>query len=139
MHLVETGGIGSTNIKQHFQHCFAEGIAFRPSWGLKISDRGLTQFCGVSRGEAGFDNLLHTYVCSFFPYNFLKFWKCCWFLLFYTVEKLTAVYLTFICLSLERHSLLFTFVSKKHWSIFHTNYLINVSPYLRTLANLGCQ
>ena len=31
MHLVETGGIGGTNIKQHFQHCFAEGIAFRPS------------------------------------------------------------------------------------------------------------
>ena len=40
----------------------------------------------------------------------------------------------------ETDFLLFTFVLKKLcFSIFHTNYLINISPYLRALANLGCQ
>ena len=47
----------------------------------------------------------------------------------------------FISLSLkETDSLLFTFVLKKPcFSIFHTKYLIIISPYLRALANLGCQ
>ena len=46
-----------------------------------------------------------------------------------------------ICLSLkETDSWLFTFVLKKpHFSIFHTNYLANISPYLRALADLQCQ
>ena len=52
------------------------------------------------------------------------------------------MYLTFdlfVC-PWKRHSLLFTFVLKKPcFSIFHINYLINISPYLRALANLGCQ
>ena len=49
--------------------------------------------------------------------------------------------LYFISLSLEEtDSLLFTFVLKKpYFPIFHTNYLINICPYLRALANLGCQ
>ena len=47
----------------------------------------------------------------------------------------------FICLSFkETGSLLFTFVLKKpYFSIFHTNYLINISPYIKALVNLGCQ
>ena len=33
----------------------------------------------------------------------------------------------------------FTVLKKPYFSVFHTNYLINISPYLRALANLGCQ
>ena len=40
----------------------------------------------------------------------------------------------------ETDSLMFTFILKKpYFSISHTSYLINISPYLRALANLGCQ
>ena len=48
--------------------------------------------------------------------------------------------LQFICLSLEETtSLLFTFaLNKLYFPFFHTNYLINIYPYLRALANLGC-
>ena len=48
--------------------------------------------------------------------------------------------LQFICLSLEETtSLLFTFaLNKLYFPFFHTNYLINIYPYLRGLANLGC-
>ena len=39
----------------------------------------------------------------------------------------------------ETDSLLFTFILEKPcFSIFHTNYLINISPYLTALANLQC-
>ena len=51
---------------------------------------------------------------------------------------LTSLY-RLICLSLEEtDSLLFKFVLKKpYFSIFHTIYVINISPYFRLLANLG--
>ena len=46
---------------------------------------------------------------------------------------------TIICLEFEEtNSLLFTFLLN-YFSIFHTNYLVNISPYLRALAYLECQ
>ena len=47
----------------------------------------------------------------------------------------------FISLFLEEtDSLLFKFILKKsYFSIFHTNYLIDISPYLKALAKLGFQ
>ena len=50
--------------------------------------------------------------------------------------KTYSIYLTFNFLALEEtDSLLFTFVLKKpYFSIFHKNYLINISPYLRALG-----
>ena len=74
------------------------------------------------------------YLCSFFPYGFLKFSKIFWFLKFYAVK------IVFFLFMEETDLLLFRFVLKKpYFSIFHTSYLIYISPYLRALANLGCQ
>ena len=40
----------------------------------------------------------------------------------------------------ETYSSLFTFLLKKpYFSMFHTNYSVNIFPYLRALANLECQ
>ena len=53
------------------------------------------------------------------------------------------MYLTinlFVCPWKRQSSLLFTFDFKKpYFSIFHTNYLINISSDLRALANFGGQ
>ena len=51
------------------------------------------------------------------------------------------IWLLIYCLSLEKTNLLlFTFALKKrHFPIFHVNYLLNIYPYLRGLAILGCQ
>ena len=47
--------------------------------------------------------------------------------------------LYFLHLMEETDSLLYTFVLKKpYFSIFHANYLINISPFLRALAHSGC-
>ena len=66
----------------------------------------------------------------FFPYNFLRFSKIC----YYIFDP------WFICLSLQWDSLLFTLVLKKtSFSIFNTNYFINICHYLRALSNLESQ
>ena len=47
--------------------------------------------------------------------------------------------LYFLHLMEETDFLLYTFVLKKpYFSIFHANYLINISPFLRALAHSGC-
>ena len=75
------------------------------------------------------------HVRSFSPYNFLKFSEFLWFL-FYTVWK-TSCYI--FDLGKDRFFTVYVcFRLKKPYSvIFHTNCLINISPYLRALANLG--
>ena len=46
--------------------------------------------------------------------------------------------LYFLHLMEETDCLLYTFVLKeRYFSIFHTNYLINISPFLRALAHSG--
>ena len=61
-------------------------------------------------------------MCTFDTYAHLFPW------FFKVFKNFSAIFLTFICLSLEEtDSLLFTYVLKKiFFSIFHTNYLINI-------------
>ena len=55
-------------------------------------------------------------------------------------QNLTAVYLTFCLFVLGRDKFFTVFVLKKpYFSISLTNYLINISLYLRAHANLGGQ
>ena len=54
-------------------------------------------------------------------------------------EKKNQNKLYFLHLMEETDSLLHTFVLKKpYFSIFHTNYLTNISPFLKALAHSGC-
>ena len=109
--------------------------------------RGLT--IGVRRVSTRLLSLAYTWfwtcvrshVGSFFLYNFLMlsiFFGYCNVMLF---KNLLLYIWSFIYLFLEEtDSLLFTFLLKgPYFSIFYTNYLINVFPYLRALANLECQ
>ena len=71
-------------------------------------------------------------VCSFLPYDFLKFSKFC--TITYFVKPYCYIFdLWFICLSYEEtYSLLLTFILKKcYFSIFYRKYLINISSYLK--------
>ena len=79
-----------------------------------------------------FDTYSHCFLMIFQisgSYNFTLF------------KNLILYFWTFICLSLkERGPLLLSFVLKKpYFPFFHTNYLINISPYVRTHTNLVCQ
>ena len=62
-----------------------------------------------------------------------------WFFKVFKIFLILICLYCLICLSLEEtDSLLFKFVLKKpYFSIFDTNYVINISPYFRLLANLG--
>ena len=81
------------------------------------------------------------HVRSFFPMIFQSFQN---FLVLIILCLKTYYYkfdLWFISLFLEEtNSLLFKFILKKScFSIFHTNCLIDISPYLKALTNLGFQ
>ena len=73
-------------------------------------------------------NFGHAYVGTYahFPHLFFNVFKK-----FLVLTVLYSLKTNFIYLSLEEtDSLLFTFVLKKpYFSIFHRNYLINISPY----------
>ena len=84
---------------------------------------------------------MHMLTCTLiFPPQFLKVFN--FFLIFIILYCLkTYCYIFDLCLSLkEKVFLLFRSVFKKPcFSLFHTNCLINISPYLRPLPSLGCQ
>ena len=100
----------------------------------------ITTFIGVSM-ISDISTLTQTLIFSLW---FFKVFKIFLVLIIYMYCLKTYCFifdLSFIFLSLkETDSLLFTFLLKKPYlSMFHTNYLINTFPYLRALANLGCQ
>ena len=84
---------------------------------------------------AWFWTWVHWHVRSFFSLWFFKVLKIFLvFIILYCLKTYDYIFKLFVC-PCKRDSLLFTFVLKKHFSIFHTNYLRNTSPYFRTLAN----
>ena len=73
---------------------------------------------------------MHTLTCILiFSLRFFKVFKICLILII-------LYYLKTYCYIFDLN--LFV-LEKPYFSIFHTSYLINASPYLRARANLGCQ
>ena len=97
------------------------------------------------------------HVRSFFSLWFSKFFSklfwllylCCyiWLLYLLACQWVTVLnLLLYICfliyllvLARDRFFTNYICLKKSYFPISHENYLINISPYLRELANLGCQ
>ena len=77
-----------------------------------------TYVCLLLLEYTRFGVCLHWHAHPFPPYDLLKLSRFFWFFQFYTIWKRTAIYLAFN---------FFVFLKKTYFSIFHTNYFINIS------------
>ena len=60
-------------------------------------------------------------------------------LIYLSLEETDSLLSAFVLKKLVFHTISISPYLKPYFSIFHSDYLINIFPYLRALVNLGCQ
>ena len=126
------------NLLRSFRISFAKFIILDRVWQLAyVAYVRTTTFIGV---YMIFD--MHTLTLTFIFLWFFKGFNIFLVLIFLCCLKTYCYIFDFLIylFVLERYRFFTVHICwKPYFSIFHTSYFINISPYIREFANLGCQ